>query len=88
MAILIIKGLYECCKKNILSFLWLNFSVVFILAASIYIVDPFCIYHRPLFFGHRYYNNQLMNFGIVNTLLKDSNYDTVIGVSSHFQDSP
>lgn len=79
-------------KKYTLIFLGLNFSILAILGASIscicYIIDPFCIYHKPWFPGHRYYNNQLMNFGIVNTLLKDSKYDTFIGVSSHFQDSP
>lgn len=75
-------------RKCVLLFLLCHFSLYGGFLVVTYIIDPFCIWHKPWFKNHRFFNDQMMNFGIANTLLKDTKYDTVIGVSSHFKDVP
>lgn len=75
-------------RKNVLLFFGWNAVLIAFLALITFIVDPFCLWHTPWLKGHKYFNDQMMNFGIIRTLLKDPQYDTIIGVSSHFQDVP
>ena len=75
-------------RKNVLLFFGWHAVLVVFLTLITFIIDPFCLWHTPWLNNHRYFNDQMMNFGIIRTLLKNPQYDTIIGVSSHFADVP
>lgn len=79
-------NIYKFCT---LLFVGINIFLAVSIAVLTYVVDPFCIWHMPWFKFHKYYNNQLMNIGLVNNILPNNpQIDTFIGISSHFQDIP
>ncbi len=77
---------YKFCT---LFFIGINILVAISIAVLTYTLDPFCIWHMPWFKFHKYYNNQLMNIGLINNILPNNpQIDTFIGINSHFQDIP
>jgi len=72
-------------KRNLLSFLYLN--IIFYVSTLVlcHIVDPFCIFHKPIFKNHRFFANEVfMNLGQIETFLaKTNDYDSILIGTSH-----
>ena len=72
-------------KRNLLSFLYLNIIFYVSTLALCLIVDPFCIFHKPIFKNHRFFANEVfMNLGQIETFLtKTNDYDSILIGTSH-----
>ena len=75
----------SAAKRNLLSFFYLNIIFYASILALCLIVDPFCIFHKPIFKKHKFFGNEVfMNLGQIETFLaKTKNYDSILIGTSH-----
>ncbi|MDR0756046.1 MAG: hypothetical protein LBE99_04005 [Puniceicoccales bacterium] len=72
-------------KRQVIFFILLNVCLFAGMVAFNYIIDPFCIFHKPIFkkpifLGHEVF----MNLGQIETFLKKTDdYDTILLGTSH-----
>lgn len=72
-------------KYNFLSFFY--FNIIFFISSIClcFIIDPFCIFHKPIFKNHKFFANEVfMDLGQIETFLaKTNNYDSILIGTSH-----
>lgn len=76
-------------KRNILGFLGINLSLIGFLTLLCFIVDPFCIFHKPWFRQAKFFGVEvLMNLGQIESYLKNSvDFDTILVGTSHTENT-